>query len=88
MDLFSSRTCKKHIELVCDIGSGSVGVAFVELGAGSSPSVLYSERIALSPLRMSSSVGMYSTMSKEFQVALSRALDHATAKNIKPTRVS
>ena len=88
MGLFSFNKPVKHIELICDIGSGSVAVAFVEFLKGSVSNVLFSERIALSALRTDSSEGMHSALSKEFQEVLSQALDHAVAKGIKPAHIS
>lgn len=86
MDLFSRKSIKR-VELICDIGSGSVGVSLVEFADSLSPNILYSERVSISPLRMISSAGMHSSLSKEFQEALSRGLQHSVAKNIKPQAV-
>lgn len=86
MDLFS-RKSKKRIELICDIGSGSIGVSFVEFVPNLSPGILYSERISLSPLQTDSSEGMHASLSREFQEVLSNAMQHAATKSIKPESV-
>lgn len=88
MGLFSLNKPAKHIELICNIGSSSVGVAFVEFVKGLTPSVLFSERVLFSSFRVDSSSGIQSALLKDFQEVLSRALNHAVEKNIKPAHIS
>ena len=88
MGLFSFYKPEKHTELICNIGSSSVGVAFVEFVKNSTPNVLFSERVSFSSFRVDSSAGIQSALLKDFQDILLSALNHAVDKGIKPTHIS
>lgn len=89
MGLFSSCSNKKHIELVCDIGNRTIGVALVEYVFGEkTPNVIFSERISSPDKQVKSLDNTIAIFSKDFNVLLSNVLKSCILNNIKPSRVS
>ncbi|MEI6479952.1 MAG: hypothetical protein WCO12_00300 [bacterium] len=86
MGLFSSNRCTKNIELVCDVGSGSVGISLVDTTC-TPPKILFCERIYFTTPRLNATSEI-SVVSNELKEALVLALQHAISQGIKPSHVS
>ena len=70
MGFFSKSTSQKKIDLICDIGSGSVAAALVEFDEHNSPRVLITERVVLSEERTQEPDHMYTVVESSLRKAM------------------
>ncbi|MEI7513050.1 MAG: hypothetical protein WCJ74_00310 [bacterium] len=89
MGLFSSTSNKKYIELLCDIGNRSVGVALVEyVFDKQTPNIIFSERLFSHSKREKNLENALAVFTKDLNTLLYNALSHSVAKGIKPNKIS
>ncbi len=70
--LWGSQDGKTKTVLLCDIGSGSVGLALAELSRGGPPTLLLAERAALPALKSRDAAALLEGMQKAFREAGNR----------------
>ncbi len=89
MGLFSSTSNKKRIELICDIGNGSLGVALVLFASSEkAPNVIFSERIFLQSETGKGYENITANLGKNLNNLLSNVLKFCVSNKINPSKVS
>lgn len=89
MGLFSSAPNKKHIELICDIGNGSIGVALVEYAFGNDISnIIFNERMYSHSNQAKDVENIVSYLGRDLNILLSNVFNFCIEKKIKPARAS
>ena len=69
---FGNKDRKTKTVLLADIGSGSVGLALVELNRDGAPAVLLSERVPVAPLKTRDAAELHAGMQKALRDAANR----------------
>ncbi len=89
MGLFSSSLNKNRVEILCDIGNGSIGVALVSYSlSGEKPTILFNERIFSVSKEQKGLMDILVVMDKNLKTLLTKALSHSASFAVKPVRVS
>jgi hypothetical protein len=89
MELFSSTSNKKRIELVCDIGNGSLGIALVLfVSSEKSPNVIFSERIFIQSKKEKNLQNITTDLNQNLNSVLSNVLKFCILNKISPSKVS
>jgi ribosomal protein S17E len=89
MGLFSSSLNKKRLELVCDIGNGSVGAVLVMFESGEkSPNIIFSERIFFKSKKDKSYENTITNLEKNLNNLLINVLKFCISEHVNPSKIS